>query len=194
MGFVLTGGHSRRMGQDKALLLLGGQPLVLRMVSQLRPLVAEVMLVGAPERYAHFGIPTLSDRLSGAGPLAGLTTALAASSHDWNLVVACDLPYLESAFLEHLLVQARGGDRLDAVVPQVGGLWHPLCAAYHRRCLPAFEQALAAGERKVTHAFDRLRLHTVAEEELGRFAFSARMFKNMNTPEDYEEARRLLDG
>ena len=70
-GFVLTGGESRRMGKDKALLEIGGQPMALRMVELVRPLVAEVALVGSPERYGHLGVPVLADCEVGRGPLRG---------------------------------------------------------------------------------------------------------------------------
>lgn len=191
-GFVLTGGQSRRMGRDKALLELAGQPLVLRTAERLRPLVAGVALVGAPERYAHLGVPTLADREANRGPLAGIITALGASQHDWNLVVACDLPYLESRFLEFLLEQAAVSAECDAVVPQAADHWQPLCAAYHRRCLPAFESVLAEANPKIDLAFSRMRVRVLTLEDLHRFAFSEQMFKNMNTARDYAEARRIL--
>jgi molybdopterin-guanine dinucleotide biosynthesis protein A len=192
-GFVLTGGRSCRMGRDKALLPLAGQPLVLRTVGRFEPLVATVTLVGAPERYAGLGLPVLADREAGKGPLAGIVTALGASRHDWSLVVACDLPYLETRFVEFLLERTTGSDA-DAVVPHTAGRWQPLSAVYHRRTLPVFERVLAEGNPKIARAFEELQVHSVTEEEMERFDFPGRMLKNMNTPEDYEEARRLLEG
>jgi molybdopterin-guanine dinucleotide biosynthesis protein A len=181
------------MGSDKALLKLGGQPLVWRTVERLRPVVVEVVLVGAPERYGHLGLPVLADREAGRGPLAGLVTALAATEYDWNLVIACDLPYLEMRFLEFLLDQAKA-EAADAVIPFTHGKWQPLCAAYHRRCLAAFERVLTEGSSKVALAFEQIRVRALTLEELHRFAFEERILKNMNTPEDYAEAQRLLGG
>ncbi len=192
-GFVLTGGQSHRMGSDKGLLGLGGRPLVLWTVERLRPLVAEVVLVGAPERYGHLGLPVLADREANRGPLGGLATALAATEYDWNLVLACDLPYLETRFLEFLLELAGVADA-DAVVPETQGHWQPLCAAYHRRCLPAFERVLAGGHPRIVLAFEQIRVRALSSEELQRFAFEEQILKNMNTPEDYAEAKRLLGG
>lgn len=191
-GFVLTGGQSRRMGRDKALLELGGQPLVLRTVARLRPVVSEVFLVGAPERYAHLGVAALADSEPDRGPVAGFVAALRATRFDWNLVVACDLPYLETRFLEYLLEQARANPEAGAVVPQTEDTWQPLCAAYRRRALPAFERVLGEGNPKIARAFAELRVRALTPAELHRFAFDLRMFKNMNTPEDYAEAQRLL--
>lgn len=191
-GFVLVGGHSRRLGRDKTLLPLGGQPLALRTVERLRAVVEELVLVGSPQRYAHLGLPVLADRVADRGPLAGIVAALAATDYDWNLVVACDLPYLETRFFEFLLQQAAEKPASDALVPYVGGFWQPLAAAYHRRGLPAFERVLASGNPKIDRAFPNLRVETLTGELLNQFAFPERMFKNINTPEDYEEALREL--
>lgn len=196
-GFVLTGGQSRRMGRDKALLELAGQPLALRVAAQVRPVVAELSLIGAPARHGHLGLPVLADCEANRGPLAGIVTALRGSRYEWNLVVACDLPYVETRFLEFLLQQAS--DAGDAVVPYTEDRrprqrrgWQPLCALYHRRALPEFERVLAAGQAKIALAFERMRVRTVTEQELERFAFPPQMLKNMNTPEDYAEAQRCL--
>lgn len=191
-GFVLAGGGSRRLGRDKALLALGGQPLALRTAEQLRPVVEELVLVGSPQRYAHLGLPVLADRVADRGPLAGIVAALSATDHDWNLVVACDLPYLETRFFEFLLEQTAAKPTADAFVPHVGGFWQPLAAAYHRRALVAFERVLGAGNPKIDRAFPDLCVEALTGELLSRFAFPERMFKNINTPEDYEEALREL--
>jgi len=190
-GFVLTGGESRRMGQDKALLELGGQPLAMRMVEKLRIGTDEIFLLGPPERYAQLGLPVLADAVAGRGPVGGIAAALRATERDWNLIVACDLPYLEPRFLEFLLGLAT--NETDAVVPRPGGRWEPLCAAYHRRALPAFERVLAGEDYRVARALEALRVRAVEEEELGKFAFSGRMFKNMNSPEEYKEAKKMLE-
>ncbi len=194
--FILTGGESRRMGGDKALLELAGRPLVLHMVEKLRPLVSDFTLVGAPERYAHLGLPVLPDCEAGRGPVAGIVTALRATRSDWNLILACDLPLLEDRFLELMLSEAMAGED-DAVVPQTEPGpkgWQPLAAAYHRRCLLEFDRILAGDHRKITRAYDALRVRALTPDMLARFAFSPRMFNNVNSPEDYEEARRILEG
>lgn len=180
------------MGTDKGLLEIGGRPLALRMVELVRPMVAEVALVGAPERYAHLGVPVLADSEAKRAPLTGIVTALRDTRHDWNLVLACDLPFLEAGFLEFLLAAASASER-DCAVPQSADGWQPLCAVYHRRCLPAFERVLASNYPKISVAYETLRVHAITPDQLARFAFSERMFKNMNSRQDYEEAKRILE-
>jgi molybdenum cofactor guanylyltransferase len=191
-GFVLAGGASTRMGEDKALLKLGGVPLILRTARLAAPLVGSVTVVGPPERYAALGLRVLPDREAGQGPLRGIATALAHTASDWNLVVACDLPYLTAAWLEHLVSRAVASSSA-AVLPQSAAagmlLPEPLCAMYHRRAGPAIEAALERGVRKVTDGLAGLRLDWIPPAEWKAFDSSGRLFKNVNAPEDFQQAQ-----
>lgn len=191
-GFILVGGQSRRMGREKALLELDGVPLALRAANLLRPYVAEVTLLGPPERFGHLGVRALADRRPGRGPLEALSGALADSPCDWNLFLACDLPFLEGKFLEALLGRALAG-RAQAVVPRTADGWQPLCAAYHRNCMPAMEKALARDSTGIVEVLPALKVDVIAREELARLGFSERSFRNINTPADWEAARRELE-
>jgi molybdopterin-guanine dinucleotide biosynthesis protein A len=177
-GWVLTGGQSRRMGQDKALIEIKGRPLVLLIADRLRTVCRTVALVGDPARYGSLGLPVVADRFPGFGPLAGIEAALAATTETWNLVVACDMPALDSAVLEQLF-----GPAADISVPRYeSGFVEPLCAVYHRRCHAAILSALEAGTRKITEALEQLAaagftLRYIPVTDPGPFA-------NLNTPED----------
>src|ERR1700687_4076457 len=119
-GFILAGGVSSRMGRDKALLDFGGIPLIIHTARLLQPLVAEVTVVGSPGRYTKRGLRAIADNAEaqdapdgpGRGPLAGIAAALYATRSPWNLIVACDLPYLSAKWLDWLVfpwVRSRGG-------------------------------------------------------------------------------------
>lgn len=191
-GFVLVGGQSQRMGRDKARLELAGQPLFLRAVDLLRPYVTEVVLLGPADPFASFGLPVIPDRFPGRGPLEALRTGLESSSFPWNVFLACDLPFLPARFVEFLVRRALACS-MEAVVPQTADGWQPLCAAYHQRCLPAMERALAAGLAGIIDVLPRLRVKVVEAQELARHGFAAQMFKNVNTEQDWETARRELE-
>jgi len=199
-GFILAGGPSSRMGRDKALLEIAGVPLLARTARLLEPLVGSVTVVGSSSRYAALGLAVVDDDQPGQGPLGGMATALRISACDWNLVVACDLPYLNAPWLRYLIARAiRSG--ADALLPvsfdEVFERFEPLCAMYHRRCLPAMLTALERGVRKVT---DGLRgppaaaIERVEPEEWKPFDSAGGLFKNMNTPADYQEALARLGG
>src|SRR4029077_2496407 len=132
---------SSRMGRDKGLLDFGGVPLILHTARLLEPLVVEVTVVGHPGRYAKFGLCAIADDMQtrrgpdgpSCGPLAGIATALAATRSRWNLVVACDLPYLSAKWVEWLLSRALRS-RAEAVVPRTQRGIEPLAAVYRQEC------------------------------------------------------------
>src|SRR5439155_2404727 len=129
-GFVLVGGNSSRMGQDKARLPLHGKTLVEHVAAAVAEAAGSVTLVGAPERYQSLGFPIVPDDRPGAGPLAGIHAALGASRADWNLIVACDMPVLSAPFLKSLLAAAESSGA-DCLIPSgPSGLPGPLCAVH----------------------------------------------------------------
>jgi len=194
-GFILAGGVSSRMGRDKGLLDFGGVPLILHAARLLEPLVAGVTVVGSPRRYAKFGVRAIADEAQAhcgpdgpsCGPLAGIATALAATHSPWNLIVACDLPYLSAEWLDWLLSRVLSS-RGEAVVPRTERGIEPLAAAYRRECGAPIAAALAGGVRKVSDAIEELRVDLVYPREWRRIDPSGLILRNMNAPADYEEA------
>jgi molybdenum cofactor guanylyltransferase len=193
-GFILAGGASSRMGRDKGLLDFGGVPLILRTARLLEPLLAEVTVVGAPDRYAKLGLRAIADNAQSqdgleCGPLAGIAAALAATHLRWNLIVACDLPYLSANWLDWLLSRALRS-RGDAVIPRTARGIEPLAAMYRRECGAPLAAALARGERKVSNVVQKLRLDFVRPRDWRRIEPNKLILKNMNAPGDYEVARK----
>lgn len=185
------------MGHDKGLLDFGGAPLIIHSARLIEPLVACVTVVGPPRRYSAMGLRAIADQDTAGqgskgirrGPLAGIAAALAATRLPWNLIVACDLPYLSAAWLDWLLsraIRSRG----QVVIPRTGRGLEPLAAVYRRECGAPIASALARGARKVTDVIEKLRMDVVYEREWRRADPGALVLKNMNTPEDYDEARK----
>ncbi len=195
-GFILAGGASSRMGRDKGLLDFGGVPLILHMARLLEPIVAQVTIVGSPSKYAKLGLCAIADDAQaqdgpdrpGRGPLAGIAAALTATHSRWNLIVACDLPYLSAKWLDWLLSRALES-RGEAVIPRTERGIEPLAAVYRRECGAAIAAALARGVRKVSDAIEELRVDLVYPREWRQIEPSELILKNMNAPGDYEEAR-----
>ena len=190
-GFVLAGGASSRMGRDKALLELAGVPMLLRTARLLQSVAGSIAVVGFSEKYRPLTLPLLPDDWPGAGPLGGIATALRASTVPWNLVVACDLPYLTMAWLDYLVGRALSS-QADAVLPTSVRGAEPLCAMYHKRCEPGIRAALSRGVRKVTDGLASLCIETVEPGEWKRFDSEGVLFENMNSPAEYEEAKKRL--
>jgi molybdopterin-guanine dinucleotide biosynthesis protein A len=190
-GFILAGGVSSRMKSDKALLEVGGAPLLVRTARLLESVVGAPSVIGDPAIYKSFALPVIADDWPGAGPLGGIATALRASTASWNLVVACDLPYLTAEWL-HFLVARAVASTADAVLPMNTRGAEPLCAMYHKRGEPAIRAALESGIRKVTDGLQNLRVETIRRAEWKAFDSEGLLFKNMNLPRDYQEAAARL--
>lgn len=188
------------MGVPKGLLEFGGQPLILRIARLVEPLVSSVTLVGPSKSYAALGLPVIEDQQFGGptedgrtpGPLAGIARALTATQTDWNLLLACDLPYLTREWLDWLLARAVVSNA-EVIMPRTSGGPEPLAAVYRRECAQPIMVALQRGVRKVTDATEQFRTEFVAEKEWRHIDPDGRMLRNMNAPEDYEEARKWLE-
>jgi molybdenum cofactor guanylyltransferase len=198
-GFILAGGESSRMGVDKGLLQIAGVPMIVRAARLAESVLgAPAVVVGTPEKYRGLGLRAMADDWPGCGPLGGIATALRASAADWNLIVACDLPYLTPQWLEYLLQRARDSAE-EAVVPMNLGPANkrgaePLCAVYHQGCEPSLRRALEQGVRKVTDGLAELRVEVIEPAKWKGFDSDGLLFKNVNTPADYAEAKAKLAG
>ena len=190
VGIVLAGGRSRRMGVDKAGLLLFDKPLVAWVVGALRAVIGEVRLVGgSPQLARDLGVGFVPDLLDGAGPLAGIYAGLCATGAD-VLVSACDTPLLQAPLLEGIL---RSSDDFDAVVPINQGEYEPLIGVYRQACLPPIAAVLGAGKRQVRSVFGEIRLGVVAEAIWRRWDPKGLSFLNANTPEDLARIQGIIE-
>jgi molybdenum cofactor guanylyltransferase len=184
---ILAGGQSRRMGFNKALLKVGGQPLIQILVNRIRPLTDRILISSNEESsYRFLDIPVIPDRFRGHGPLAGFHSAMLWDVRSYYLMLACDLPNLQEPLLRNLISLAGG---FDATIPRTkDGLAHPLCAVYRRTCLPYVERALKRGANKVIGNFldSSLSIRWVGPEE-GHFEDSD--LANINTPEDLSQLK-----
>lgn len=146
---VLAGGHSSRMGRDKAALAINGESQLARTV---RLAAAEVERVQVSVRADQAGDPLragydcLVDGPESAGPMSGIVAALRASAEPW-LVLACDLPALDAATLRHLLDNVVADAVATAYAGEHNGLPEPLCAVWMPAALGPLTGALAAGRR-----------------------------------------------
>jgi molybdopterin-guanine dinucleotide biosynthesis protein A len=185
--FVLAGGKSSRMGLDKAFLPLGHSTLLARALELARAIDGNPWIVGSATKFAGFG-PVVEDVFSDSGPLAGIHAALAATRTDLNMMLAVDLPFLQPSFLDYLVCQGRE-TLATVVVPRSGGRLQPLCAVYRRRFAEVAERSLQAGKNKIDPLFAEVETKVVEPEELKRNGFSEEMFRNLNTPQDWEDAK-----
>src|SRR5918911_881454 len=188
-GFILVGGASSRMGTDKARLEIGGRNFVERIQAALASITSRTSLVGVNVSGAALPLlPSVADVHVKWGALGGLHAALAACGADWAAVVACDLPFVTGELFVRL---ASLRENFDAVVPQQpDGRRQPLCALYRAEvCRDHAEELIAAGERRPRALLEVVRTRVVAFESLSDLDGAHDLFINVNTPEDFAEAR-----
>lgn len=189
---VLAGGESQRLGTDKAFLKIGGQVLIESIVEKMARIGDEVIIVtNSPQKYDYLEARLVSDVYPGTGALGGIYSGLRAARHDYGLVVACDMPFLDLRLLRYMILLSPGQ---DVVIPRAGELTEPLHAIYSKRCLQPIERVLASGGRKIISFFPEVRVRYVEEQEISLFDPQHLSFFNVNTPGDLEKARRLARG
>jgi molybdopterin-guanine dinucleotide biosynthesis protein A len=189
---ILAGGQSSRMGFNKALLDVGGKPMIRVLVDRVRPLTDQILISSNDvSSYRFLNCPVIPDHFTGCGPLAGFHAAMLWNTCSLYIMLACDLPRLRAPLLDKLVSLADG---FDAAIPRTSdGLAHPLCAVYRRTCLPSIEKALQQGTNKV--------IETILNETLtvrwvgpGEGMFSDSDLANINTPEDLRKLELLPPG
>lgn len=178
---VLSGGQSRRMGRDKSIILLHGQPLISSVLDQLQPHFGTVMISGEADKYAFTGCSVIEDLIPGNGPLMGLFSTLKASNHDLNFVTACDVPDIHLPLTRRMLREI--GDH-DAVVPVVPGAQkQPLFAVYKKSVAHTIEQVMKEGKRSLHALLESIDVHYLETD--------GHWYHNLNTPEDLNRYRKI---
>ena len=192
---VQAGGASSRMGENKALKLFLGRPLIQRVVDRLRPIADELIVTtNRPEDYSFLRARLVSDLIPDRGALGGLYTAIASAKHPHVAVVACDMPFASATLIEsmsRLMVQREA----DVVIAKTEYGYEPLHALYRREtCLPAIESAIEADLWKVIAWFPQVKVVELSEEEIKLLDPDGLAFWNVNTPDEFVEAEQIASG
>ncbi len=185
-----------RLGRDKVLETVGHTSLLERVVFHLSLFSSDIIIVttskqSLPQFVGYPKLRMVADTYPGKGPLGGIYTGLAASDSLYNLVVACDMPFLNQALLRYMIQLC--GD-FDLVVTRVGSMVEPLHAVYSKSCLAPLENMLRQGNLKIMDLFSLVRVRYVEAEEINRFDPKHLSFFNINTEADLETARGFLVG
>jgi molybdopterin-guanine dinucleotide biosynthesis protein A len=149
-GYVLAGGKSSRMGRDKSLLELAGKPLIAHAVAKLRRICTDVHILGGNPALDEFA-PLVPDLHPGCGPLGGLEAALEHSSHDWNLFLPVDVPFVPSSFLEDWVrtVVFDAAPHARIAMFTVEEVPQPLLCLLHRDVAPFIRAAMERGSFRI---------------------------------------------
>ncbi len=176
---VLSGGNSRRMQWDKALLPAPGGTIIEHILNQLEERFDEVLIsISSREKFIFLKRRLIVDEKPGEGPMMGIKTALQVSKNEKNFVIACDIPDIDLGFLTRLIREAEHFDIALPISPE--GRKEPLFAVYSKMVLPEMEKLLDEGILSLLPLFERCVVQYVS---IGENTW----FKNLNTRKDYED-------
>jgi molybdopterin-guanine dinucleotide biosynthesis protein A len=192
LGFAAAGGRSTRMGRDKALLPWAGTTLLGHALQALRAAFGDArILAGSERRYEEYGAPLVLDEPNNAGPLGGLCAALEtarAEGFAGVFLLGIDMPLVGPELLREIAL-ARSGFGVDIAAPHGPEGPEPLCAAYGTACLEPARRSAAQGRFKMTDFWAQVSCRLVEEDFLRPFGDPARLFANLNAPDDYDRMR-----
>lgn len=181
--FILAGGKSSRMGTDKGLIDLNGKQMIRHVIDCLSPIFNDIIIISNNPLYTQFGSPVFEDRIKNIGPLGGILTALQLSDTSWNFIIACDLPFMNASVIK-LLIQKEFN--CQAIVPVLNNQIEPLCAFYHKSCIPILESQIAASNYKVHDSLDKMQVHKISVPEFGISEINP--FNNINSIADIQKS------
>ena len=191
---ILAGGKGLRLGSDKATEKIDAQTLIQHSVKSLLGFGDEIIVVTAPGK-TELGlgdfpqVRVVEDSATGKGPIMGIYTGLSASNSELNLVVACDMPFLNLDLIKFMVSQANA---CDAVIPRLGGLMEPLHAIYSRSAKNSALELIDSGSFSLSQLIKRILVRFVDEGEIDVYDPERLSFFNINFPEDLVKARQIL--
>jgi molybdenum cofactor guanylyltransferase len=193
---VLAGGKSTRLGHDKVLETVGNTSLLEQVISRIDPLSKEIIIVTAKERtftqlVSRPKVKVVSDIFPGQGSLGGIYTGLVKSDSFYNLVVAADMPFVNTSLLGYMIGICEG---FDFVLPRVNGLFEPMHAVYSKNCIAPIESMLNKGKKVIIELFNYVKVKYVGADEVDKFDPQHLSFFNINTKEELELAKRIAAG
>ena len=181
-GIILAGGKSSRFGSDKSLFEFKGKKLIEYSITTLQPLCGQILLsTNEPEKYAFTGLSAVPDVFPGCGPLAGIHACLEQSKTEHNLVIGCDLPWLDTRVFEFILQNSFGH---QIVIPKHKGFKETMAGYYHKSCTRALAKALEEKRYKIFDAIAPLKAFYPEIDKEG--FYSEKLFANINYREDIE--------
>ncbi len=192
---VLAGGKGLRIGRSKALVELDGENLLQRVVSRLSFLNSDIIIV-ITEGEKLFQVVSdqklkiVTDIYRGKGPLVGIYSGLINSDSAYNVVVACDLPFLNKNLIDYMLEVSAG---FDIAIPRLGDMVEPLHAVYSKNCLGAIEKLLVDDNLKIDNLLNMVKVRYVEAEEIDNLDPQHLSFFNVNTKADLNIASELAE-
>lgn len=177
-GIILAGGKSSRMGADKGLLVYKNQFLIDYPIALLTNYCSEIIISSNSSNYDYLNVRVIPDVMEPIGPIGGLFTCLNASNTNWNLFLACDMPFVNSQIIDLLIINK---DKYDAVLPSINGWPLPVCGLYNKNIISVMKSEINMGRYSLQNLLKKSKtlILEIEDNELRN------KLQNINTKEDY---------
>ncbi len=191
-GIILAGGESKRLNSvEKSNLLVGDKRIIEQMMTVYEKLFSEIILVSNhPTAYLEWDAIVAKDIYTKRSSLTGIHSGLFYTNTEHAFIAACDTPFLKVALVKTIIQHIDSS--ADVVIPRTRVGIEPLCAVYSRRCLQTVQAALEQDSLKIRNLFSKLKVKEVPETVLRKMDSDLVSFFNINTPEDLEQANRMI--
>jgi molybdopterin-guanine dinucleotide biosynthesis protein A len=194
-GIILAGGKGLRLGREKALEKIGQQRLIDRVIESLEEVCQDILVVTSQVQFkkiesANVDAKIVVDLYPGKSAIGGIYTGLLNTTTFYNLVVACDMPFLNSRLLRYMIDSAPG---FDVVVPQVNDNVEPLHAVYSVHCIHTIELLLRNNRLAVSEILRLVKTKYIDSSEITEIDPEHTSFFNINTPGDLIQAEKLIE-
>ena len=192
-GIILCGGKSSRMLTNKALLKLNGRTVIEIIAEKMKSIFSEVLIsTNGIDDYNFLNLPLIKDIFTHKGPLAGIHSSLKYSSTEKNFIISCDMPLVSIELIK--FIATYNSDK-KIILPEAEGRIQQLCGIYSKSISPIIEMIISNSEKNknikgsVFDLIERVSADIVNVESLT--FYDKNIFLNMNTPEDYEQIKKI---
>ena len=173
--YILAGGKNKRFGSNKALIEIGAETIIERIIDFISPFFNRIFIISKdPSEYEFLKIDVKEDIIPDSGPLGGIHTGLVYSNSFKSFFIACDMPEVDNNLLKRMIIEAEDN---DVIVPKAGNNYEPLFAIYSKNCIKPIEQQIKKGDLKVTNFYSLVKVKEIPAEKIF----------NINTPEELKE-------
>lgn len=193
---ALAGGSSTRFGRNKLFEVIDGKTLFARVISKLSLFESEIIIVTSertniPQDTAYTKAKIVKDIFPGKGSLGGIFTGLKTSKTLYNIIVACDMPFLNFNLLKYFVSLADG---FDLVASVENNKFEPLHAVYSQNCISPIENIIQnKNNARIIEILPRVKVREISQVEIDKIDPYHLSFINVNTEEDLKIAREIGD-
>jgi molybdopterin-guanine dinucleotide biosynthesis protein A len=191
-GIILADGKNPKLGGNKGTELIGGVPVIERVVKALTPITSRILLVTGGDTITFStvkGVEVVNDNHGIKRPLTGIYTGLCCSRSKANIVVTCDMPFLNPALLEHMVKILPS---FEAIVPRWPNMQkEPLHAVYSLACIQTMKKHIETNRYSIIHVLEEMHVLHLNKRGFAEFDPDFYSFLNINDQADIDLANKI---